>query len=225
MVAFYTDDLFFCHVPKNGGTSVHAAFHEKGEVSTYHYENAYERASFYPEREGRYSFALVRNPWDRIASTYRFIVQKHPYKMFRTQPAIDNWEEKRAELRRCREDFDYWLMEFCEKWAYWPKGLARTGQPFTRTPQTYWLFDGGVQQVDMVWRFEGMSGMWRYLADRFGVRELRKNTTMSPEQMKALPGAPHRPAPLNYRPYYSKRSLDYVAEHFKPDIDRWGYQF
>jgi len=163
--------------------------------------------------EKKYSFSIVRNPWDRIASAYRFVVHKHPYKLFRTQPKLKDPEYRRKELRRCREDFDYWLMDYCEKWAYWPQGLKRLGQPFTTASQHYWLFDDlGNQMVDQVWRFEDMAAMWAHLGEHFGVRELRVNVTTEPGGRR-------------YRPYYSEKSRDYIGEHFRDDIERWGYEF
>jgi len=85
-------------------------------------------------------------------------------------------------------------------------GLARQGRPFTRTPQSWWTHEDGVQRVSRIFTFEGMELFW----DSLGVEEMRENFTSQGE---------------NYQDYYSAASRDYVAKHFAEDIERYKYVF
>lgn len=71
-------NLIFIHIPKNGGSSVTKWLREnlhgtKGTVThggTQHIEQDFSHAVDYP------SFAVIRNPWDRVVSTYEFKKRK-----------------------------------------------------------------------------------------------------------------------------------------------------
>jgi hypothetical protein len=71
-------NLIFIHIPKNGGSSVTRWLREnlygvKGTVThggMQHIEQEFSHAVDYP------SFAIVRNPWDRIVSSYFFKKKK-----------------------------------------------------------------------------------------------------------------------------------------------------
>lgn len=71
-------NLIFIHIPKNGGSSVTKWLREnlqgvKGTVThggTQHIAQEFPHAVDYP------SFAIVRNPWDRIVSSYFFKKKK-----------------------------------------------------------------------------------------------------------------------------------------------------
>lgn len=72
-------NLVFIHIPKNGGTSVTRWLRDnlqgkKGTVvhgGMQHIKEDFVHAVNYP------SFAIVRNPWDRIVSSYFFKIKKN----------------------------------------------------------------------------------------------------------------------------------------------------
>jgi len=55
----------FIHVPKTGGTSVR---HALGMTLGANHLSASQLYDLYPHLCGRFSFAFVRNPWDRMVS-------------------------------------------------------------------------------------------------------------------------------------------------------------
>jgi len=63
--------ILFIHVPKSGGTSVAMAVYGKHVAHI----KAVDFKRMYPERFGEYfKFAVVRNPYDRLYSAYKFII-------------------------------------------------------------------------------------------------------------------------------------------------------
>lgn len=215
MVSCQFGDAFFVHINKNGGTSVSNAAKSLDRVD-FGRSHGYEPAMFYrdrvPDWHNRWTFSVVRNPWDRLASLYRFTVHKHNMKMWRTEPHISDAKLKNELKRRCRSDFDFWLMEFCEKYKFWPNGSVRQKRPFTQVPQYDWLFEDGHQQVVDVFKMENMGDLAEVLKDRYGVRLERDNVT-TPDGGK------------DYRPYFTSRSRDYVGDIFGDDIRQWRYTF
>ena len=55
----------FIHIPKTGGTSIRTAL---GMASVPYHLTARDMWQIYPESRSKFSFAFVRNPWDRIVS-------------------------------------------------------------------------------------------------------------------------------------------------------------
>ena len=64
----------YIHIPKTGGTSISQIIYDKED----HHFSARELAFFYPkEFKNYYKFSVVRHPFDRIVSMYKYI-QQHP---------------------------------------------------------------------------------------------------------------------------------------------------
>lgn len=64
-------NLLFIHIPKAAGTSVSKAFQMK--------DPGHFSIADYKSFENKFKFSFVRDPWDRIASTY-FYAQRHSKK-------------------------------------------------------------------------------------------------------------------------------------------------
>lgn len=68
--------LIFIHIPKNAGTSVTESLNmvDRGHHDINYYRKKYDSCF------GDYqSFAIVRNPWDRVASNYEYAKMKSSY--------------------------------------------------------------------------------------------------------------------------------------------------
>jgi len=216
----WDEEVLFVHIPKNAGTSIAGAFRahyeETGKrMRTPNSRHGMEPAAWYRNTLGKdrydelFTFAVVRNPWDRVASQYRFSVIRKSWKLNRVHPPLGN-EEFKVELGKCRASFKYWLLDFCENRHYWPTGLAWQDVPFTRMPQTYWTHGHGSLRVKKIYRYEQMDEMWGDLEKRFNIKRLHENGTSSGEQ---------------YRDYYDDETRAYIEEHYRDDIDRFGYEF
>ena len=63
--ALQDHSFVFIHIPKTGGTSIRTAL---DFWSAHNHFTAREIRQIYPESSGKFSFAFVRNPWDRLVS-------------------------------------------------------------------------------------------------------------------------------------------------------------
>ena len=148
-----------------------------------------------PGRKGKPSFGFVRNPWDRMVSLYFFMCQKS------MTPRYIQYQRDLNE-----KGFKWWLMEdryFMEREEGWSDGL----NPMQRRPQMFWL-----NGCDHIGRFETMREDFNRIT-----RELDIKHT----------GLPHinQSKHAEYQKYYDDETQAFVAEHFAPDIERFGYTF
>ena len=63
-------NLFFVHIPKNAGTSINE-FLEINPDNRGH-RTPLELSELYQDYSSTLSFAIIRNPWDRMVSLYKF---------------------------------------------------------------------------------------------------------------------------------------------------------
>jgi len=79
--------------------------------------------------------------------------------------------------------------------------------------QLDWFVDpDGEVLADFIGRFERLEQDWAFVANKIGVSETLPHT-------RANPRARH------YTEYYNARTRDVIANRFKVDIERFGYQF
>jgi hypothetical protein len=74
-------NFVFIHINKSGGTSVCEALHEYEDIQPIALDH--DQATIYRDRLGvtlweeMFSFAILRNPWDRMVSSYEYRRQYH----------------------------------------------------------------------------------------------------------------------------------------------------
>lgn len=137
--------LLFVRIPKNASTSIYKHLgqnnvifreREKFTINSHKplYKNLFdpthatvrEIQSILPDFESYLSFAIVRNPWDRMVSMYLFAERKRLWWQhgFATMPPFE---------------------EFCEL-ALKCKKMGTTDF-FPSLPQSFWLQDGSVNEI------------------------------------------------------------------------------
>lgn len=132
---FYTKYLAPCsfvHINKTGGTSI-----EKALGLPFQHRTAVEIRKSIGERRwrSRFSFAFVRNPWDKVASHYHYRVKTN-----------------QTGLRERPVAFGEWV-----RLAYEEHALPYHDQPRMFMPQMDWITDGeGHVLVEFVGRFENL---------------------------------------------------------------------
>jgi hypothetical protein len=190
----YRDASIFIHVPRSAGTSIAFAIGApKPHIPVSRYA-AFD-ASLYNQF---FKFAFVRNPWDRLLSSYSHIC------------AAENdpeWKTHTAVLSRFK-DFESFVLALED-----PK-LRRRILGFTHfRPQVDWLTLPRSKQiaVDFVGRFENLDLDYVIVADRLGISSPLPNVNAS----KHVP----------YRDAYSRRMRDIVAEMYSDDVNLLGYRF
>jgi chondroitin 4-sulfotransferase 11 len=140
----YVSDVLFVHINKTGGTSI-----ERALGLPFQHRTALElRELVGPARWAeRFSFAFVRNPWDKVASHYHFRVQTN-----------------QTGLRAIPIQFNEWV-----RLTYGTQCVPYYDQPKMFMPQTDWISDdSGEIIVDFVGRFERLEEDFDAVCQRIG---------------------------------------------------------
>jgi hypothetical protein len=189
----------FVHVPKTGGQSISKALGGKtGAIPTH-------TPLFSIEKGDCFAFGFIRNPWDRMVSLYSFLCQKQ----FKN---TDNFKKEKVR----GAGFKRWLMEdeFYMKEDYqlpigesWVVGGHGEFPPMQRRSQLWWL-----KGCDYIGRFESLSS---------GYHEVCKQIGMSNGNLSHINKTKH----AHYSRFYDSETIDFIAKHFQPEIELFGYSF
>lgn len=189
----------FIHIPKNGGLTVRHALELQRDVSLsapYHYR--YVDIVGKVGRELKY-FAVVRNPWSRTASRYRFAQQNAG-----RWPASDP-------RRKYVEDVTF--ADYVRDHKILPNP-DHPGQPWMGPLSSWfnqleWLRDESGQVACDCLRLERLEDdLGAYLHRSIGL--MRRNATRET---------------YDYRSMYTTELTEIVADLFKGDIDYFGFSF
>ena len=152
---------------------------------------------FLVDAEGRFTFAFVRNPWARMVSFYRYLCQR---------PLTISDTHNQAELREM--GFIAWLTGE----PFWiPQDKLRGGRkllPIQQRPQLWWA-DG----CDFIGQFENIEQDFAEACILAGIKH--------PSRLPRLNATTGN----DLRAEYDDASREFVAQHFAPDIERFGYGF
>lgn len=189
-----TDDLktIFIHIPKTAGTSIYdlIGYTYIGHVPYSWYKNRdIEKFNTY------FKFAVVRNPWDRLVSTYFYLKQGGSNAMDQV------WANKNLSSYSSFDQFvKQWLnKENINSWMHF-------------IPQFKFIYDESMQrQVDYIARFENLSEDFSVISNKL---ELHKS-------LPHINASKRKP----YQHYYNEQTRTIVAEVYKEDIELLGYQF
>lgn len=182
----------FIHIPKAAGTSLTRTLFNRGSRHVPWQE--YYRANAGKFRR-YYKFAFVRNPWDRLVSTYSFL------KAGGLDPRDRAWAEQN--LSRYR-DFD----EFVRGWL-----TAENASRWVHfMPQHNWICDEDQQcRMDFVGRFEHIDRDFAVVARRIGCTRPLERGNQSEHH--------------HYSEYYTAETRDMVAAVYATDIRLFEYEF
>lgn len=197
--------LLFCHIAKNAGQTVHLTMAKMGamEFCDKHYsmlqlKQLLNDDIFFNEC---IKICIVRNPWDRMISTYF-------YRKSKCEPdfgPIDQWNLS----------FNEWI-KYIYSDEYNNLNLKHQGTlnniKYHFGSSLRWVIDDKYNiMVDKIIRFENLNDELIELFKEFGYNEVfYKNNSTSHEDA-------HK--------YYNEESKQLVSEHFKEDIEYFGYKF
>jgi hypothetical protein len=192
-------NVLFIHVPKNAGTSV--------AMQLYQTPLAHRTALFYLRSDTdwfvtRKSFAIVRNPWDRVVSAYEF-ARQNGSDLVTIDPTVLKTIQR-------FNTFD----DFILKYLYPRKGRLSALDPAFRS-QKYFVCDhAGNIVVDKIFKFEKLSDLYAWLIEQ-GINFLPDvNINRTPKRD-------------DYNCYYKNdaRLIDAVYELYEDDIVKFEYAF
>jgi len=194
--------FYFIGIPKTGCTSVRAALsnflykeRRKNQNQKFkHFTNLeYKKIE---KLNNYFSFAFVRNPFDRMVSQYRFSGKR--------------WFKKYEELSNYKPTFINYV-----------KYLVGEGRPFSRHRSPLlnvgydkdWsmmqFIEGG---VNFIGKFENLQQDFNVICDKIGIPQ---------QKLPHLNKTNHK----HYTKYYNDETRQIVAEKYKKDIEYFGYKF
>jgi hypothetical protein len=144
----------------------------------------------------RFTFAFVRNPWDRVVSAYRALLRGG----MRGQaiPWRDRYLGQYASFREFVID---WIGE--RNRVYWHGHF---------TPQFEFLIDShGEVAVSYVARFERLETEVEQICQRLGTSCVLRHENRAPG--------------VDYRTYYDEETIQIVRERYAKDIHLFNYTF
>jgi len=191
--------VLFIHVPRAAGTSINYALYGRfmGHVRAVDVERWGSRAL-----NALPSFAVVRNPWERLVSAYRLALRGKgeggPYE-------ASVW---RAESYRIPEfrTFDSFVTEWLAR-----RDVRKLDGIFQ--PQWQFAYDAsGKLLVDHLGRLENLAPTRAFLGEQLG-------------QAPAI-GEGNRSGPLlDYRDFYTDELVEIVSRIYREDVRLLGYDF
>lgn len=205
--------FIFVHVQKNAGMSFEAIL-KQNFSDCEHWHGRHEHALTGIGEIGRaewddcYSFALVRNPWDRMVSWYSMIqrnykrlpwyrrISKKPFRSPFWNQVIQQSNDFESFLHNCTEEvFD--------------RGALKS---FAFNQIDYLTDERGEIAVSFVGRFENLVTDTAVIFDRLGI---------------PADSLPHRNISQHrhYSSYYNRETRELIEQRFHRDIEAFEYQF
>ncbi len=205
--------FIFVHVQKTAGISIEGVLlNSYPDARIWHGRHGHARDAI---REiGReawneyFSFAFIRNPWDRLVSWYAMIQDR----MKKLPPSKQTAEEPFESpfwnhAVRDAHDFESFL-EKCTSVIY-ERGCFKS---YAFNQADYISDDDGNNAVSFVGRFENLSSDVQKVFDRLDlVIDKLPQTNISQHK--------------SYVHYYTPKTRDLIARRFERDIKLFGYQF
>lgn len=203
MPVFDDLDLIFIHIPKNAGTSIEMTIHgERGQYSGHYDWKKYERDV--PDKWKDYeSFSVVRNPFDRTVSNYKYARKKRSF-----------WHNaENPEQSRMGKHFDYETLK--------DRSFSEAVDMLSELEHQGWGYqypyicdeDENIV-VDRILKIENLQEEFNEMLNELGkerkVSLKEKNVTREEK---------------NYREWYGEEEKKKVQEHYKTDIELFDYSF
>jgi len=223
----------FIAVPRTASTSIRRALDPYSDLKSgferpfYHHATATELRAAFADRDWDWntylSFGLVRNPWERMVSQYRYLKQRRG--LFHR----DRWQVRMADMTHfpswCRASHDLHLSGTYRQIRQQledpnrvldRKQWRKLGQALHLErlwwPQVRWLMDPkGDPCVSRVCRYEQLTEDMSQVFEQIGIGVDLGNY--------------NRLRPTDYRRYYDAPAVEWIAERFQDDIERFGYRF
>jgi hypothetical protein len=196
----------FIHVPKNAGTSVSTWLRRHLDNS----KTVKRKHDSYSEIQRKYgndlgfSFAIVRNPWDRVVSSYFYNKKRFEWKYQNIDQIIEDKKRKNSKALLKAENIKK-IKEIILKDDFELYVRSKLFQPVELSQVT---MTNGVQ---CILKYENLNKDFSIIQDYFNIEQglPLKNTSS------------HR----SYRNYYNNETKNIVYKYYKDDIKKWKYEF
>ena len=200
-MTFISKNLIFIHIPKSAGTSIKVALSKTcveeehfGVKNHQTFEQLQEKNNEITKK--RFSFCVVRNPYERMISMYRFIIRPFKLSKWFEPDNVNELLKKFNSLEKFIKDFEFPN----DNWG----GFNH------RTSQLVWA-----KGVDKVFKIENKFEIEDFLESKeIRIKIGHKN------RWKIYAGQNNY-----YREFYNDETKKLVKKYFEEDLDKFKYTF
>ena len=209
-------NFLFVHIAKTGGTSIRAA------LDRYKWRDPYRIPMALCSRISgltghRIACKLPRHA--RAIAAYEMLPREFFDRLFKFAFVRNPWDLQVSSFHHIRRERPHLAagMDDFETFLRWKLSDDRPYQFHIDTSialQSDYLIDlRGRIIVDFIGRYEHLAEDFRQVCDRIGIHP------------PALPHKRQATDRRDYRAYYTGDTAELIADHFRPDIERFGYTF
>ena len=134
--------IIFIHIPKTGGTSIYRSLKDKVDIG-YHYHEPLHRIYSKEQLNDSFVFTVVRNPWDKLVSTFFYCCQTQKHQWF---------------FKKYDSEFDMFMKDF-----------KRGKVPYLVLFKAQYKFL--MHKPDMILKFECLQQDFNKLCDKIGIEK------------------------------------------------------
>lgn len=196
--AYKDTNSIYIHIPKTAGTSIASAIYKSQSIGHGHYsydEFLREDVDFYNRS---FKFAFVRNPWDRLVSSY-FYLSSPPKWVGNRTTLVSEYINSRADNFL---DFVK-LLSVDKRMQRWIHML----------PQSKFVIKEGKLMVDFIGRFENLAEDIMVIAKKLDLNDVE------------VPHINKSKVREHYSTFYDQYSIDFVSHFYAQDIEFFKYDY
>ncbi|MFT4800723.1 sulfotransferase family 2 domain-containing protein [Patiriisocius sp. Uisw_047] len=184
----------FIHIPKTAGTSIRRGVF-KNEVEGPYFNTV-------PEGwEDKFSFAFVRNPYDRMISAW---------KMFSGGMIDTKWGHKDKDALNGISLMDFLKIATDESIDHHKRDTIYNVLRHHTIPQTSPYHC--IQFADFIGKFENLESDFALISNKIGLKDYSFNHL-------------NKTARNSYKEYYNEESFEFVTKNYREEIEQFGYEF
>ena len=193
--AFIVQKAVFVHIPKTAGISIVESIYGENIEKGGHRKITHLSKLMPGSMNEYFIFTIVRNPWDRLYSAYKFMMNG----------GINQYDENAFKshlfLINSFEDFVMnWLNE------------SNLKHIIHFYPQSWFLKNNfGKVEIDFIGRFECLASDFAEIAGKIGVKNKLKHLNKGDKG--------------SYKKVYTKEMIEKVELIYKEDVERFNYTF
>lgn len=202
--------IIFFHIPKTAGNSIYASIKDDERV-VYVNHNTWDIEWKHLDKYSRtdaFIFAFVRNPWERLASSFFYLTEWY------------KGAANKNEITEAKGNFEKFVLG--EPWNGAPKRNLNKVIPHL-LPQYKWLVPEVLVnrsvRVNKDHLLTNFVGKYENLHDDLSA--IAQKTGLNFDTIKHYNTSNH----LHYKNYYTTEMIDIVAEVYKTDIELFDYNF
>lgn len=209
-------NFLFVHIAKTGGTSIRAALNRYKWRDPYRIPMAVcsrisglagHRIACKPPRHAKAIAACEMLPRELFDKLFKFAFVRNPWDL-----QVSSFHHIRRERPRLMGDIDDF--ETFLRWKLDPNRPYQFHIDTSIELQSDYLIDlRGDIIVDYIGRYENLTADFETACQRIGIR-----TPKLPHKRRATDRR-------DCRAYYTDRTAQLIADHFRPDIEMFGYSF